>query len=158
MIKYFILVVNIINPFHLIQSRIFITNQYYNSLKIAMVSPPIGNFVLLNKDAKFTYEYNSSNLIHQPILMTPPPQGDISSKMVNSAATPNESCRQSTSTEYHKDGSKTVTTTMNCSKKTKYDKDGQVVKETDVSNPKYRAAKSDFFNDKYEQGSSSKKK
>lgn len=88
------------------------------------------------------------------VAMAPPP-GDIPSKMVNSAATPSENCRQTTTTQYNKDGSKEVTTTLSCSKKQKYDKDGNLVHETDTSKPKYQAANRDFFGGSSKQGSSS---
>nr|AYR06196.1 hypothetical protein [Renouxia sp.] len=78
------------------------------------------------------------------VAMAPSP-GDLPSKMANSAATPSEGCRHATQSQIHQDGSRTETVTMTCSKKRKYDKAGNLVKETDTSKPKYETAKSLFF-------------
>lgn len=46
---------------------------------------------------------------------------------------------------------------MNCSKTTKYDENGNLVQETNLSHPKYAVAKRNCFNEKTDQVSSSRK-
>nr|YP_010196260.1 hypothetical protein LK014_pgp003 [Gracilaria caudata]UAD83657.1 hypothetical protein [Gracilaria caudata] len=83
-----------------------------------------------------------------------PSIGDIPSKIANTASTPNEGCRQFTSTKYHKDGSKTVNKTLSCNSSEKFDKNGVSVKKTDTNQAKFQSAKKDFFGSS--SGSSSK--
>ena len=103
---------------------------------------------------KTLHSYNSQ------IVCMVPPAGDIPSKMVNSAATPSQGCRTSSQTTHNRDGSTTETVTVTCTKKVKRDKDGNVIKETDTSQPRYESGKNTFFNPapKGASGSSSSKK
>ena len=98
----------------------------------------------------------SSSHTGQLVAMVPPPPGDIPSKMANSAATPGEGCRVTSQTTYHSNGSSTTTDTITCSKKTKKNSKGEVVKKSNLSSGKYKAAQNDFFGPK--SGSSSSKK
>ena len=98
----------------------------------------------------------SSSYTAQLVAMVPPPPGDIPSKMANSAATPGEGCRATSQTTYHNDGSYTITDTMTCSKKTKKNSKGEVVKKSNLSSGKYKSAHNNFFGP--QSGSSSSKK
>lgn len=88
--------------------------------------------------------------------MVPPP-GNIPTNAINSAATPNEGCRTTSTSTYHNDGSVTTSTTMTCNKRETKNKDGKVSKATDTSQPKFEAAKQSFFNTKTKGASSSNK-
>lgn len=81
---------------------------------------------------------------HQVICMVPP--GDLVSKAVNSATTPNQGCRTSSQTRHNRDGTTTEHVTITCSKKIKRDKRGNVIKETDTSQPRYQSGQNTFFN------------
>lgn len=121
--------------------------QYFSFL-ISLLNP----FNLIQPDT-FVQSYVSKPSI---VAMAPPPEGgNIQSRIANSAATPPEGCRQSTQTEFHNDGSETITTTITCSKKEKR-RGGKTVSKTDTSQKKYRTAQKSFFGTASDESSSKK--
>nr|YP_010199504.1 hypothetical protein LK036_pgp003 [Gracilariopsis tenuifrons]UAD89362.1 hypothetical protein [Gracilariopsis tenuifrons] len=110
-----------LNPFNDLSSRICIKSVP----SISMIFPRI-----LSRKRNYQLAVNN---------------GDIPSKMANSTSTPKEDCRQLTNTQYHQDGSKTVSKTLSCSSKEKYDRHGNLITKTDTNKHKFQSAKNDFL-------------
>lgn len=98
------------------------------------------------------YNFSSSSLVAMVPLL-----GAHSSKMFNSDKPLEEGCEINSEIEYHKDGSKTVTKTLSCSVKERYDKTGKLVRKTDTFKPRFQAVQRDFFGGSSGAGSSSAK-
>ena len=92
----------------------------------------------------------------QIVAMVPPP-GGLSSKIINSAATPSQGCRTTSQTIHHRNGTTTETVTVTCNKKIKRDKHGRIIKQTDTSQPRYQSAQNGFFGSSSKGSASSKK-
>ena len=116
MLKYIVLIVGLINPLSYMNSNILPKFSALRPSMVSMALPPAGKG-----------------------------EGNTGTKLMNSALAPKNGCRQNISTEYHSDGSKTVRTTITCTKEEKYDRDGKAVKKSDTSVPKYQTAQQDFF-------------
>ena len=78
------------------------------------------------------------------VCMVPPP-GAHSSKMADSGKLPEEGCEVNSEIVYHDNGDTTETISITLTKKIKRDQQGNVIKETDTSQPIYKSAR-DFFN------------
>ena len=92
--------------------------------------------------------YNSLRRYHpfsSPLIaMVPPPDGDKVSKMTDKAISPH-GCQVTSKTVFHPDGSSTERETLQCTKETKRDKNGRIVKKDDTNKGAFASGQKTFF-------------
>ena len=72
--------------------------------------------------------------------------GNMTSKVINSAASPTEGCRTRSEIIDHNNETTTEVVTMTCSKKIKRDKNDNIKTQSDTSKPKYKKSINRFTN------------
>ena len=73
------------------------------------------------------------------------PFGDVAPKGIKNSYPSKEGCDMTSEIIHHNDGNTTEIISVSFTKKIKRDKDGNVIKETDTSQPMYQSAKKSFF-------------